>query len=51
MYGKKNLKKIDDIRTETFMEKYKVWWRRKLVKDGNKAYFSKKLNASMMPLC
>ena len=24
MYGKKNLKKVDDVRTEIFMEQYKA---------------------------
>ena len=43
MYGKKNLKKIDDVRTEIFMEKYKP-------KTGeDKIFCAKKLDASMMP--
>ena len=25
--NKKNLEKIDDVRTEAFMEKHKAWWR------------------------
>ena len=49
--NKKNLKKIDDVRTETFMEKHKAWWGQKLARDGDKISYAKKLNASMMPPC
>ena len=46
MYGKKNFLKIDDVRTEIFMEKTK-----KPKTDGDKISCTKKLDASMMPLC
>ena len=42
MYGKKNLTKINDVRTEAFMEKYKP------KADGDKISCAKKLDASMM---
>ena len=45
MYGKKNLKKIDDVRTEIFTEKYKS------KTDGDKIYCAKKPDASMMSPC
>ena len=45
MYGKKNLKKIDDARTEIFMEKYKP------NTDGDKISHPKKLDASVRPPC
>ena len=45
MYGKKNLEKIDDVRTEIFMEKCKP------KTDGDKISCTKKLDASMMLPC
>ena len=41
MYGKKNLKKIDDVRTEVFMEKYKS------KKDGDKISCAKNFDTSI----
>ena len=45
MYGKPNLKKIDDVGIEIFMEKYKP------KTDGVKISCAKKLDASIMPPC
>ena len=45
MYGKPNLKKIDDVGIEIFMEKYKP------KTDGAKISCAKKLDASIMPRC
>ena len=45
MYGKKNLKKIDDVRTEVFMEKSKP------KTDGDKISCAKNFDTSMMPPC
>ena len=41
MYGKKNLKKIGDVRTEVFMEKYKP------KKDGDKISCAKNFDTSI----
>ena len=45
LYDKKSLKKIDDVRTDIFMEKYKP------KTDRDKISCAKKLDASMMPPC
>ena len=43
MYGKKNLKKVDDVRSDIFMEKHKP------KKNGEKISCAKKPDASMTP--
>ena len=45
MYGKKNLKKVDDVRSDIFMEKHKPKTNRE------KISCAKKLDASMTPPC